>query len=163
MADTLARRASPDPASMNYPVDVGSTVTLHLSLTLEDGTVAESTFGDEPLRFTMGDGTLVHGLELALYGLQPGDTQRLALYPEQAYGLHDPDKVHRLPRSIFSNDIEVLPGNLVVFDTPDGDELAGTVLSVGEETVEIDLNHPLAGRRLVFDVEIVDVLPAGME
>ena len=77
---------------MKHRIGIASTVTLHLSLTLEDGTVAESTFGEEPLTFTMGDGTLVHGLELALYGLRPGDTQRLELYPEQHFGLRDPEK-----------------------------------------------------------------------
>jgi len=152
-----------DPLSMQFPVDVGSTVTLHLALTLEDGSVAESTFEDEPLTFTMGDGTLVHGLELALYGLRPGDTQRLALYPEQAFGLHDPERVHRMPRKGFSADIELTPGNIIAFDTPDGEEIAGTLLSLDEQTVEVDLNHPLAGRRIIFDVEIIDVIPAGME
>lgn len=148
--------------TMSYAVDVGSTVTLHLALTLEDGTVAESTFDDEPLTFTMGDGTLVHGLELALYGLRPGDTQRLALYPEQAFGLHEPGRIHRLPRDRFPAEIELTPGNIIAFDTPGGDEIAGTLLSYDELTVEVDLNHPLAGRRVVFDVEIINVLPAGM-
>jgi len=157
------RLQSHDSLTMQYPVDVGSTVTLHLALTLEDGTVAESTFEDEPLTFTMGDGTLVHGLELALYGLRPGDTQRLALYPEQAFGPHDPERVHRLPRTGMPADIELTPGNLIVFDTPEGEEIAGTLLSLDQDTLEVDLNHPLAGRRLVFDVEIIDVVPAGME
>jgi len=97
-----------DALAMQYAVDVGSTVTLHLALMLEDGTVAESTFDDEPLTFVMGDGTLVHGLELALYGLRPGDTQRLALYPEQAFGPHDPERIQRLPRAGFPADIELL-------------------------------------------------------
>jgi FKBP-type peptidyl-prolyl cis-trans isomerase SlpA len=148
---------------MQYAVDVGSKVTLHLSLTLEDGTVAESTFEDEPLTFTMGDGTLVHGLELALYGLRPGDTQRLALYPEQAFGPYDPERVHRLPRSGFPADIELTPGNIITFDTPEGEEIAGTLLSLDDRMVEVDLNHPLAGCRIVFDVEILDVVPANME
>ena len=152
-----------DPLTMHYPVDIGSSVTLHLALTLEDGSVAETTFEDEPVTFTMGDGTLVHGLELALYGLRPGDTQRLALYPEQAFGLHDPERVHRMPRSGFPADIELTPGNIIAFDTPAGEEIAGTLLSLDEQTVEIDLNHPLAGRRIIFDVEIIDVVPAGME
>jgi FKBP-type peptidyl-prolyl cis-trans isomerase SlpA len=152
-----------DPLAMQYPVDIGSTVTLHLALTLEDGSVAETTFGDEPLTFTMGDGTLEHGLELALYGLRPGDTQRLALYPEQAFGLHDPERVHRMPRTDFPADIELTPGNIIAFDTPDGEEIAGTLLSLDEQSVEVDLNHPLAGRRIIFDVEIIDVVPAGME
>ena len=148
---------------MQYAVDVGSSVTLHLALTLEDGTVAESTFEGEPLTFTMGDGTLVHGLELALYGLRPGDTQRLALYQEQAFGPHDPERVQRLPRSGFPADIELTPGNIIVFDAPEGEEIAGTLLSLDDRTVEVDLNHPLAGCRIIFDVEIIDVVPASME
>lgn len=148
---------------MRHAVNVGSTVTLHLALTLENGTVAESTFGDEPLTFTMGDGTLVHELELALYGLRPGDTQRLALYPEQAFGRHDPARIHRLPRSDFPGEIELTPGNIIAFDTPAGEEIAGTLLSLDDTTVEVDLNHPLAGRRIIFDVEIIDVVPAATE
>jgi FKBP-type peptidyl-prolyl cis-trans isomerase SlpA len=149
--------------TMRYAVNAGSTVTLHLSLMLEDGTVAESTFDGEPLTFVMGDGTLVHGLELALYGLRSGDTQRLALYPEQAFGPHDPERIHRLPRGGFPADMELTPGNIIAFDTPEGEEIAGTVLSLDDRTVEIDLNHPLAGRRIVFDVEIIDVVPAHLE
>jgi FKBP-type peptidyl-prolyl cis-trans isomerase SlpA len=149
--------------TMRYAVNAGSTVTLHLSLMLEDGTVAESTFDAEPLTFVMGDGTLVQGLELALYGLRSGDTQRLALYPEQAFGQHDPERIHRLPRGGFPSDMELTPGNIIAFDTPEGEEIAGTVLSLDDRTVEVDLNHPLAGRRIVFDVEIIDVVPANME
>ena len=152
-----------DAIAMQYAVDVGSTVTLHLALMLEDGTVAESTFDDEPLTFVMGDGTLVHGLELALYGLRPGDTQRLALYPEQAFGPHDPERIQRLPRAGFPADIELVPGNIIVFDMPEGEEIAGTLISLDDRTVEVDLNHPLAGCRIVFDVEIIDVVPATME
>jgi FKBP-type peptidyl-prolyl cis-trans isomerase SlpA len=154
---------SHEAVTMQFPVDVGSTVTLHLALTLEDGSVAESTFEDEPLTFTMGDGTLVHGLELALYGLRPGDTQRLALYPEQAFGLHDPARVHRLPRAGFQAGIELTPGNIIAFDTPEGEEIAGTLLSLDGGTVEVDLNHPLAGRCIIFDVEIIDVVPVNMK
>ena len=148
---------------MKFPINVASTVTLHLSLTLEDGRVAESTFDDEPLTFTMGDGTLVRGLELGLYGLQPGDRQRLALHPEQAFGLHDPGKVHRLPRADFGAGIEPEPGLIVGFDTPAGEEIPGTVLSLDADSVVVDFNHPLAGRNVIFDVEILDVVPAEPE
>jgi FKBP-type peptidyl-prolyl cis-trans isomerase SlpA len=136
-------------------------VTLHLSLTLEDGTVAESTFGDdEPFTFTMGDGTLVEGLELGLYGLRPGDTQRLKLFPEQAFGLHDPGKVHQLPRADFAAELVLEPGSIIGFDAPGGEELSGTIVAVDDATVEVDFNHPLAGRVVIFDVEIIDVVLA---
>jgi len=142
---------------MNHPISPGSRVTLHLSLTLEDGTVAESTFGTAPFRFTMGDGSLLRGLEIALYGLYPGATQRLELTPEQTYGLRDPQQVHKVPRSAFNTDIAPVPGLIIGFEAPDGTELAGAVMEVGETEVTVDFNHPLAGHTLVFDVEILDV------
>ncbi len=145
---------------MNHRIGIASTVTLHLSLTLEDGTLAESTFGEQPLTFTMGDGSLVHGLELALYGLRPGDTQRLELYPEQAFGLRDPEKIHRLPRSRFRPDMELEPGLIIGFTSNDGEEIPGAILSFDEASVEVDFNHPMAGHTLVFEVEILDVVPA---
>jgi len=145
---------------VKFPIEVASTVTLHLSLTLEDGTVAESTFGEEPLTFTMGDGTLVHGLELGLYGLVPGNVQRLELRPEQAFGLRDPANIHAVPRADFDPAMMLEPGVIVGFETADGDELAGAILSVGDETVEVDFNHPMAGHAIIFDVEIIDVVPA---
>ncbi len=148
---------------MKFPIEVASTVTLHLSLTLEDGTVAESTFGEEPLTFTMGDGTLVHGLELGLYGLVPGDVQRLELYPEQTFGLRDPANIHTVPRADFDPEITLKSGVIVGFETADGDELAGAILSVDEETVQVDFNHPMAGHTIIFDVEIIDVVPGDGE
>ena len=143
---------------MNYPISPGSTITLHLSLTLQDGTVAETTFDDEPLTLTMGDGSLAAGLELGLYGLRPGNTQRLELYPEQAFGLHDPEKVHQLPRADFDAKLVLEPGSIIGFDAPGGEELSGTILAVDDATVEVDFNHPLAGRVVIFDVEIIDVV-----
>ena len=144
---------------VKFPIEVASTVTLHLSLTLEDGTVAESTFGAEPLTFTMGDETLVRGLELALYGLVPGAVQRLELYPEQVFGLRDPANIHILPRADFDAGIVLEEGVIVGFETPQGEELAGTILSLDEDTVSVDLNHPMAGHTIIFDVEIIDVVP----
>lgn len=145
---------------IKYPIGVGSTVTLHLRLSLEDGTVAEETFSGEPHTFRMGDGSLLHGLELGLYGLKPGDTQRLELYPEQAYGLRDPANIQRLPHERFADDMEPEPGMIIGFETPDGEEIPGSILSVSDDSVEVDFNHPLAGHTITFDVEIVDVLPA---
>jgi FKBP-type peptidyl-prolyl cis-trans isomerase SlpA len=147
---------------MSCNVSPGSTVTLHLSLTLEDGTVAESTLGGEPLTFTMGTGTLASGLELALYGLYPGETQRIELTPEQAFGRRDPAKVHRMPRAAFGPDLVLEPGAVIGFETPEGEEIGGAVLSLDADSVEVDFNHPLAGHVITFDVEVLDVVtPAG--
>ena len=146
---------------MTEPAQIlpGSRVTLHLSLGIEDGTEALSTFGEEPVSLTMGDGTLQPGLELALYGLSAGDRQTLQLLPEQAYGLRDPALIQEMPRTDFAADFTPEPGQIIAFALPNGDEAAGSVISVGEGRVEVDFNHPLAGHEVTFTVEILDVVP----
>jgi len=135
----------------------GSQITMHFSLTLSDGTEAASTFGDEPTTFVMGEGTLSEGLELCLYGLVVGDEQSLTLEPDQAFGPRDESKIHPMPRSNFGADMELEPGLVIGFTTPDGHELAGIVLEIQEQEVLIDFNHPLAGNEVVFKVEILSV------
>ena len=145
---------------VKYPISEGSTVTLHLSLALENGRVAESTFEGEPHTFTMGDGSLLPGLEMALYGLRPGDSQCLVLNPAQAFGARDRDRIHTMPRTAFTDDISLESGLIIGFTDSGGAELPGTVLSVTDAAVEVDFNHPLAGHAITFDVEIIDVIPA---
>jgi FKBP-type peptidyl-prolyl cis-trans isomerase SlpA len=145
---------------VQFPIGAGSKVILHLSLALEDGMVAESTFEGEPHTFTVGDGSLLPGLELALYGLRPGESQQLVLHPAQAFGLRDPARIHVLPRTTFTDDISLEPGLIIGFTDTGGGELPGTVLSVTDTAVEVDFNHPLAGHAITFEVEIIDVIPA---
>jgi FKBP-type peptidyl-prolyl cis-trans isomerase SlpA len=135
----------------------GRRVTLHLALSLPDGTEALSTFGEEPLSFVMGDGTLTEGLELSLYGLRAGDREALELDPEQAFGLRDESLIQTLPRSDFPPDMTLEPGYILAFTTPSGDEVAGQVLEVGGQQVELDFNHPLAGRHLHLRAQILSV------
>jgi FKBP-type peptidyl-prolyl cis-trans isomerase SlpA len=135
----------------------GSEVTLHLSLSTTDGFEALSTFGEEPETLVMGDGTLSEGLELALYGLKPGDAQTLTLTAEQSFGEWDKNNIHRLPRHDFISEEELEPGLVIGFSAAEGEELAGTILEVDQTTVMVDFNHPLAGREVIFRVEILEV------
>ena len=148
--------------SMTNPLEIvpGSRVTLHFSLALEDGTEAVSTFGEDPLEFTMGDGTLRPGMELALYGLKSGDRQTLTLEPEQAYGYHDEEKIHDIDREQFPNGISLEAGQIIGFTMPNGDETAGMIIELDENEVVVDFNHPLAGKEVVFEVEVLEVAPA---
>ena len=142
----------------------GSQVTLHFRMTLPDGTEALSTFGEEPLTFAMGDGTFSGGFALSLYGLKAGDTQTLTLDPEQAFGFRDEALVHDMPRSDFPADMELEEGQIMGFTTPTGDEAAGAIMAVGEDTVTVDFNHPMAGKDVIFHVEILEVgLPAPVD
>jgi FKBP-type peptidyl-prolyl cis-trans isomerase SlpA len=135
----------------------GSEVTLHFRITLPDGTEALSTFEEEPLTVVIGDGTLRGGLELALYGLKAGDTQTLTLDPDQAFGWHDDALIHQMPRSDFPADMALEEGQVIGFTTPSGEEAAGSVMQLGEEQVTVDFNHPLAGKQVTFEVQILKV------
>lgn len=145
----------------------GSEVLMHFSILLEDGTVAETSEGDEPLQFTLGDGTLVEGLELALLGLKPGDRQTLKIAPQNAYGYSDPQFIHPLERADFPPDMALKKGVIIGFETPSGEEVPGMVMEVGDTQVTVDFNHPLAGHEITFTVEILKVganhAPSGVQ
>ncbi|MGD8547445.1 MAG: FKBP-type peptidyl-prolyl cis-trans isomerase [Thiohalophilus sp.] len=140
----------------------GSRVTMYFKLSLTDGTVADSTEEGEPLTFTMGDGTLIEGLEMVLYGLKVGDKQCLEIGPRDTFGFPDEDNIHTMPRSEFAAELPLEEGIVLGFTTPSGEEVPGTIHEVRDEEVVIDFNHPLAGRPVVFDVEILDIQPGQM-
>ena len=134
-------------------------VTMHYRLSLPDGTVADESTEDEPLSFTMGDGTLIQGLELMLYGMKVGEKQCLAINPRDAFGFPDDENIHTMPRSEFSADMHIEPGMIVSFSTPAGQEVPGTIKEVTADSVLVDFNHPLAGFEVTFDVEILAIKP----
>jgi FKBP-type peptidyl-prolyl cis-trans isomerase SlpA len=138
-------------------IQPGSEVNMHYRITLEDGTVADATEGDDVLQFTMGDGTLIEGLELALYGLKEGDSQTLTIDPDNAFGYADEDNVHDMPRDEFPPEFDLKPGLIVEFTTPSGETLPGAIREVQEDRVSVDFNHPLAGHTIEFWVEILAV------
>jgi len=137
----------------------GSEVLMHFTLSLADGTVADSSREGEPLRFVMGDGTLIEGLELVLYGLKKGDRQTLSIEPRDAFGYPDPDNVHTLPRADFPPEIGLEEGQIIGFSTPSGEEVPGAIRAIVDDHVEVDFNHPLAGHEIIFEVEILEIRP----
>ncbi|OMH28404.1 peptidylprolyl isomerase [Motiliproteus sp. MSK22-1] len=134
----------------------GKTVTLHFAIKLEDGEVVDSTFDKSPATFSVGDGNLLKGFELALHGLKPGDESTLRIVPEQAFGMPNPNNVQVISRDRFK-DLELEPGLMIAFADAGQSELPGMVKSFDEQQVTVDFNHPLAGRTLYFDVNILDV------
>ncbi len=138
-------------------IDRGCRVTLHYALRFADGMKVDSSFGEEPLTFVMGDGTLDPGLELALYGLRPGARQTLTLMPGQAFGQRREEAIQWMERAAFPDHLAPEPGQVIGFTDEQGQELPGAVLEVEGERVRVDFNHPLAGREIVFEVEILDV------
>lgn len=135
----------------------GSTVRMHYALRLENGTAVESSYGAEPLEFVMGDGTLITGLERALYGLRPGAQQTLRISPKEGYGERDDERVHQLPRAHFDAEMPVEPGTIISFELPSGEEVPGMIVGADSESVQVDFNHPLAGHEIIFEVDVLTV------
>ncbi len=138
-------------------ITIGSRVTMHFALRLVDGTIADSSFDEEPVSFVVGDGTLDKGLELALIGLKAGDQQTLTLMPGQAFGTRDQAALQWVERDRFPSDIELEPGQIIGFSGEGGVDVAGAVLEIEPQRVRVDFNHPLAGREIEFEVEILSV------
>ncbi len=131
-------------------------VTLHFALKLENGDVVDSTFDKQPATFRVGDGNLLPGFEAALYGFKAGDKRSLQIEPENAFGQPNLQNVQVMPRSQFA-EMELSEGLLIIFNDAANTELPGIVKALDEQQVTIDFNHPLAGKTLNFDVEIIEV------
>lgn len=135
----------------------GSEVSMYFTLSLPDGTVADCTDENEPLVFTMGDGSLIEGLEMMLYGLKEGDKQCLSVEPIDAFGYPDEESIHQMPREDFDESFNLDEGVIIEFQTPSGEAIPGTIKKVTKEEVTVDFNHPCAGFVVTFDVEIVKI------
>lgn len=137
-------------------INESSAVTLHFSLALADGQLIDSTFDKQPASFVMGDGSLLPGFEKCLIGLCAGDKKQFHVPQTDAFGAHNPNNMQTFARSNFS-DTELSEGLIVSFADAGGNELPGVVQSWDDREVVVDFNHPLAGRDLVFTVEIINV------
>lgn len=131
-------------------------VTLHFALHLENGDTVDSTFDKAPAVFKVGDGNLLPGFEAALFGFKAGDKRTVTVPPENAFGQPNSQNVQVMPRSQFTG-MELSEGLLVIFNDAANTELPGVVKVFDDAQVTIDFNHPLAGKTLSFEVEILEV------
>ncbi len=137
----------------------GMVVTMHYTLTDDQGEVLDSSSGSDPLTYLHGAQNIIPGLERALEGTAAGHKARVTVAPAEGYGEKDPAAVFEAPREHFPPDLELKPGVRVSADGPQG-PISFLVVSVTDKTATLDGNHPLAGQTLHFDVEIVNVRAA---
>ena len=145
---------------MKLEVELGTKVTLHFALVLEDGDVIDSNFETAPATFTVGDGNLLPGFESTLIGLENGDEREFTIPPEEAFGQHNPQNVQRVDRSNFDQQ-ELEVGAMFSFQNGDG-ELPGVIIEFEDEEILVDFNHPLAGQNIIFQVKIMDITPQSL-
>ncbi len=140
-------------------VGPGTRVTLHFALKLDNGDVVDTTFDGEPATFEVGDGNLLDGFERAIFGMSSGARATVLIKPEDGFGQRNPENIQEIPRSEFDPSIEMAEGLMLAFADAQNSELPGVVSHFDEQTVAVDFNHPLSGRDIHFQVEILDVVP----
>ena len=137
-------------------------VSIHYTLTNDEGDVLDSSKGQEPLAYLHGFGNIISGLENALDGRALGDKFTVAIAPAEGYGERDNEMVQSVPKSSFQGVDEILPGMQFQAQSPDGMQLV-TVIDVDGDEVILDGNHPMAGMTLNFDVEVTEIRDATAE
>lgn len=137
-------------------VTEGNTVEVHYTGKLDDGTVFDSSVGGEPLEFTIGQGQMIPGFERAVVGMELGETRTVIIAADQAYGIYRPEGVIEVDRSqIPLPSLEV--GMQLQGPGPNGRPSQMTVLELSNDKVKLDANHPLAGKDLTFEIEVVQI------
>ncbi|WP_198782600.1 FKBP-type peptidyl-prolyl cis-trans isomerase [Shewanella putrefaciens] len=131
----------------------------HMNIVLEDGSTADSTKASgKPARLNVGDGTLSPAFEAQLAKLNEGDKHSFTLNAVDAFGESNPDAIHYMDRSRFPADMTLEAGVIVSFAGPGGSEIPGIVRDVAGDSITVDLNHPLAGHKITFELDVVKVL-----
>ncbi|HRP75478.1 MAG TPA: FKBP-type peptidyl-prolyl cis-trans isomerase [Rhodocyclaceae bacterium] len=142
---------------MTQIVQPDSLVTLHYRIALENGQPLISTFEGTPATLQLGNGELLPNLERLLAGLESGTRRQFTLAPEDAFGPHKPDLMERVRREHMPDEqIEAL--SIMEFTAPDGSRYSGLVREIDEASALIDFNHPLAGKTIGFEVEIIGIM-----
>tara|TARA_Y100000310_G_scaffold283773_1_gene306014 strand:- start:2993 stop:3427 length:435 start_codon:yes stop_codon:yes gene_type:complete len=136
----------------------GDQVKVHYRGSLVDGTEFDNSYDrGTPIAFQVGGGQMLGGFDNAVVGMTVGDKKTVTIAADDAYGEINPEANTEIPRESFPETVELVEGLPVPLATPDGQRLMGKISQLNESTVTVDLNHPLAGKALQFDIEVVEV------
>ncbi|HUQ30786.1 MAG TPA: peptidylprolyl isomerase [Pyrinomonadaceae bacterium] len=133
----------------------GDTVQVHYTGKLTDGKVFDSSEGGEPLEFEVGSGQVIQGFDNGVQGMSVGDKKQIEIEVGDAYGERVEQLVQTISREGLTLDTEPQAGMTLVMQLPDGNEIPVAVTEITEDSITLDANHPLAGQKLIFDVERV--------
>ncbi len=135
----------------------GDTVKVHYRGTLDDGSEFDCSKGSEPLEIRIGDGRVLPGFEQALVGMAPGETKTINLKVDEAYGPHEPGLVQQVERDRLPSDITLEVGRILETKDDTGRRRHLTIVEFSDDKVTLDANHPLAGKDLTFELELVEI------
>jgi FKBP-type peptidyl-prolyl cis-trans isomerase 2 len=140
------------------PVKKGDTIKVEFEGKLEDGTVFDSSENyEDALEFEVGGGQLMEGFEDAVVGMEEGDEKEFQLNPDDAYGEYNEELIKKVPKDQLPQDREIKEGLILVLGLPNGIQIPAQIVGVADDTVTIDLNHPLAGKVLNFKIKVLEI------
>ena len=137
----------------------GDNVKVHYKGTLTSGEQFDSSEGREPLAFTVGAGQMIKGFDEAIPGMSVGDKKTVNINPENAYGEKNPDAIIEFPKSNIPADMKLETGMKLQLQNEAGQPIPVVVTEIKDEIIILDANHELAGKELVFDIELVEIKP----
>lgn len=135
----------------------GDIVKVHYNGRLTDGTPFDSSQGREPLQFEVGSGMVISGFDSGVTGMTVGQKKTITIPADEAYGPKDPQKIIDFPKGEFPEDLKPEVGMRLNLTDYEGQVIPVEIVDVGEDTVKLDGNHPLAGETLIFDIELVEI------
>ena len=135
----------------------GKTVRVHFIGTLNDGTEFENSHKKGPMKFVLGNKEVLTGFENAVRTMSIGEKKNISLSPSEAYGEVDPEASIEMPKNSFTSDLSLKVGSMVYGDAPDGRRVGAKIISIKEDSVVLDFNHPMAGKDLNFEIELLSI------
>ena len=138
-------------------VESGKFVSVIYTGTLADGQVFDSCAAESPLEFQTGSGQLIQGFDDAVMGMALNEKKTFTLQPEDAYGVYNEDSLHEFPKAELPEGVDPKVGDTVAFSTPEGHQIPARLVKMDDTTLTFDLNHPLAGETLTFEIEVVGI------
>mgnify|MGYP001615156510 CR=1 FL=1 len=142
---------------MGDVVAKGSKVSVEYTGSFDDGTVFDSSEGRQPIEFTVGNGQVIKGFDEAVVGMKKGEVKKITITPQEGYGNRDEKLKQEVPRSVFPPEMKLEKGMGFSFKTPQGELIHAAIADSTPETVMLDMNHPLAGRNLIFELKVVNI------
>ena len=136
----------------------GDTVRVHFTGRLEDGTVFDTSVERGPYEFAIGKSRIVPGFSEAVIGMKPGESKTVEIPAKKAYGPHRKEMIAVIERSKLAAHLNPEIGQRLRIDQADGQEIPATVIKVSASSVTLDANHPLAGKNLTFDIELLEIV-----